>query len=422
MSDFVVQSVSPSSPADFGSMIRVVGIGGGGCNSLQYMINQSLQGVEFIAVNTDAQTLNRSTASLKVQIGVRQTNGLGAGGNPYKGREAAEESREDLKQILQDSKIVFLTTGLGGGTGTGATPVVAQIAKELGALTIAVVTRPFYFEGRNRTINANAGITELTKYVDSIVVVDNDKLLKSLGQNISVLNAFNEANAVLYNAVRGISDAITGAGFINLDLADVDIIMRSRGHALIGLGRGRGVNFIADAVHNAVHNPLMSSSDVKRATGMLVNAHVSPNFPILNWDMVNTQLLSYTDPEADIKCGLIFDDSLNEDEIEITIIITGFNSNDDAYSGSSQNITRAHAIPQNLGSNTPLPVKSMDDSFLRKNVQTADRSASAAPVAPAAQAATYAPSDAPVQTEQQYAKAVGSDFDEEMPEVFRNKI
>ena len=144
-------------------------------------------------------------------------------------------------------------------------------------------------------------------------MVDNDKLLKSLGQNISVLNAFNEANAVLYNAVRGISNAITGAGFINLDLADVDIIMRSRGHALIGLGRGRGVNFIADAVHNAVHNPLMSSSDVKRATGMLVNAHVSPNFPILNWDMVNTQLLSYTDPEADIKYGLIFDDSLNED-------------------------------------------------------------------------------------------------------------
>lgn len=422
MSDFVVQSVSASNPSDFGSLIRVVGVGGGGCNSLQYMINQSLQGVEFIAVNTDAQTLNRSTASLKVQIGVRQTNGLGAGGNPYRGREAAEESREDLKQILQGSAIVFLTTGLGGGTGTGATPVVAQIAKELGALTIAVVTRPFYFEGRNRTINANAGITELSKYVDSIVIVDNDKLLKSLGQNISILNAFNEANDVLYNAVRGISDAITGAGFINLDLADVDIVMRARGHALIGLGRGRGVNFISDAVHNAVHNPLMSTSDVKRATGMLVNAHVSPNFPISSWNMINSQLLSYTDPEADIKYGLIFDDSLNEDEIDITIIITGFNSNADGYSGGSQNNTRAHAIPKNLGSHTPLPVKSMDDSFLRKSVQTADRNAAPGQVAPAAQSTAYPQTDAPAQSEQQYAKAVGSDFDDDMPEVFRNKI
>ena len=182
-------------------VIRVLGVGGGGGNSLQHMINQSLSGVEFIAVNTDSQALNRSTAPLKVQIGVKLTNGLGAGCDPNKGRKAAEESKEDVKKLLQGSDLVFITAGMGGGTGTGAAPIIAEIAKETGALTIAVVTKPFSFEGKRHLINAEAGITELSKHVDSLIVIDNNKLLQNLGANISIVNAFNEANDVLLNAV-----------------------------------------------------------------------------------------------------------------------------------------------------------------------------------------------------------------------------
>lgn len=435
MSDFVVQSVSLDNPINYESMIRVVGVGGGGCNTLQYMINQSLQGVEFIAVNTDAQALNMCTAPLKVQIGVKLTNGLGAGSNPYRGRQAAEESREDLKQLLQGSRIVFLTTGMGGGTGTGATPVVAQVARELGALTIAVVTRPFFFEGKNRLINADAGISELRKYADSIVVIDNDKLLTSLGKNISIANAFNEANDVLYNAVRGISDSIVGTGFINLDLADVEIAMRNRGHALIGIGTGRGANFISDALHRAVHNPLMDTTDVKNATGMLVNAHVNPNFPISNWSLINDQLHAYTDPEADMKFGLIFDDSLQEDEIHIVIIITGFNTNEPSHpSNGKANSTRATAVPQNLGNNTPLPVISSDPGFFRQS-QThgsapaqGNAHAARAPQQHVAQSpVTHTPQSPAPHPQQpapaaQYAKAAGSDIESDIPVIFRNKI
>ena len=333
MSDFRVESVANSSDGNTitpsGScVIRVLGIGGGGGNSLQNMINESIKGVEFIAVNTDSQALSKSTSPLKVQIGVKLTNGLGAGCDPNKGRKAAEESKEDIKKLIQGSDMVFITAGMGGGTGTGAAPIIAEIAKETGALTVAVVTKPFKFEGKRHMVNAESGITELSKHVDSLIVVDNDKLLKNLGANISIVNAFKAANDVLLNAVKGITEAITAPGFINLDFADVVTVMRGRGHAMIGNGIGEGANFVEDAVDRAIHSPLIEQVDIKSAAGLLANIRVNPNFPISKWEEVCNAVQSYADEEADCKFGMIFDESIAEDQVSVTILITGISASD----------------------------------------------------------------------------------------------
>ncbi|MBU3826175.1 MAG: cell division protein FtsZ [Candidatus Anaerobiospirillum merdipullorum] len=333
MSDFKVAAVSNSAadtnihPAN-NCVIRVIGVGGGGGNSLQHMINQSLDGVEFIAINTDTQALSKSTAPTKVQIGVKLTNGLGAGCDPNKGRKAAEESKEDIKKLLLGSDMVFITAGMGGGTGTGAAPIIAEIAKETGALTVAVVTKPFRFEGKRHMINAQAGISDLSKNVDSLIVIDNDKLLKNLGANVSIVNAFNEANDVLLNAVKGITDAITRPGYINLDFADVRTVLMGRGHAMIGNGMGKGANFVEDAVQHAIHSPLIEQVDIRSAAGLLVNARVNTNFPIVKWEEICSEIQSYADEEADCKMGLSFDDKLAEDEIAVTILITGISPAD----------------------------------------------------------------------------------------------
>lgn len=331
MSDIHVEAVQTdhqNSDNQSKCIIRVLGVGGGGGNAIQHMINQSLEGVEFIAINTDSQALSRSTSQTKVQIGVKLTNGLGAGCDPNKGRKAAEESKEDIKKLLQGSKLVFITAGMGGGTGTGAAPIVAEIAKETGALTVAVVTKPFRFEGRRHLVNAEAGISELSKHVDSLIVVDNDKLLKNLGSNISIVNAFSEANDVLLNAVRGVSDLITHTGYINMDFADVETVMRGRGHAMIGTGHGQGPNFVEDAIQKAIHSPLIEQVDISSAAGLLVNARVNPNFPITKWQLVNEEIQSYADADADCKYGMVFDDKLSEEEIFITILITGISGSD----------------------------------------------------------------------------------------------
>ncbi len=333
MSDFRVESVSNTGAGTTitpsGScIIRVLGIGGGGGNSLQHMINENLAGVEFIAVNTDSQALVNSTSPLKVQIGVKLTNGLGAGCDPNKGRKAAEESKEDIKKLIQGSDMVFITAGMGGGTGTGAAPIIAEIAKETGALTVAVVTKPFKFEGKRHMVNAESGITELSKHVDSLIVIDNDKLLKNLGANISIVNAFNAANDILLNAVKGITDSITNPGFINLDFADVVTVMRGRGHAMIGNGVGQGANFVEDAVDRAIHSPLIEQVDIKSAAGLLANVRVNPNFPITKWEEICNAIQSYADEEADCKFGMSFDESIAEDQVSITILITGISATD----------------------------------------------------------------------------------------------
>lgn len=339
MSDFRVESVSNSNAGSTITpsgkcVIRVLGIGGGGGNSLQHMINDSLSGVEFIAVNTDSQALSKSTSPLKVQIGVKLTNGLGAGCDPNKGRKAAEESKEDIKKLIQGSDMVFITAGMGGGTGTGAAPIIAEIAKETGALTVAVVTKPFKFEGKRHMVNAESGITELSKHVDSLIVIDNDKLLKNLGANISIVNAFNAANDVLLNAVKGITDAITSPGYINLDFADVVTVMRGRGHAMIGNGVGQGANFVEDAVDRAIHSPLIEQVDIKSAAGLLANVRVNPNFPIAKWEEICNAIQSYADEEADCKFGMSFDDSIAEDQVAITILITGISATDSALAAN----------------------------------------------------------------------------------------
>lgn len=377
MSDFRVESVSNSTP-DTGitpsnsCVIRVIGIGGGGGNMLQHMINESLSGVEFIAVNTDSQALKKSSSPTKVQIGVKLTDGLGAGCDPNKGRKAAEESKEDIKKLLQSSDMVFITAGMGGGTGTGAAPIIAEIAKESGALTVAVVTKPFKFEGKRHMVNAESGITELSKHVDSLIVIDNDKLLRNLGANVTIVNAFNAANDVLLNAVRGITDFITNPGYINLDFADVQTVMRGRGHAMIGSGVGQGANFVEDAVERAIHSPLIEPVDVSSAAGLLVNVRVNPNFPITKWEEVCNAVQAYADEEADCKFGMTFDESISEDQIAITILITGISDNNEA----NQNVSMPQMQQQQSSQQMPNNMRTFAPSHnffegVKNNVQMA---------------------------------------------------
>ncbi len=312
----------------YNAKIIVVGVGGGGCNTIQHMIDNGLQNVEFIAVNTDANSLTRSTSDIKVQIGVKLTSGLGSGCDPNKGRKAAEESAEDIKKLLQGADMIFITAGMGGGTGTGAAPIIAQIAKEVGALTVAVVTKPFTFEGKRHAVNAESGITELSKHVDSLIVIDNDKLLRNLGANIAIIKAFECANDVLLNAVRGITDAITVPAFINLDFADVVTIMRGRGHAVICNGFGKGPNMVEDAVDKAINSPLVDQVDIKSASGVMAYVKINPNFPIIQLDNVCSAIQAYADEDADCKTGIFFDENLAEDEVSLTLLIAGISAVD----------------------------------------------------------------------------------------------
>ena len=303
--------------------VLVIGVGGGGCNALQHAINERIDGVKFIAINTDTQSLRKSTAHLKVQIGVNQTGGLGAGCDPNKGFLAAQESLADIKAILKGADMVFITAGMGGGTGTGATPLIAKVAHDLGALTVGVVTRPFKFEGRRHIANANEGIAELSKHIDSLLVIDNDKLLRNLGSGITLVDAFKACDDVLYHAVRGITDFIVNPGFINVDFNDVLTVMRGRGFAMIGTGYGKGVNCVADAVKSAICSPLVDSIVLSSAAGLLANLRISSSFPINLVNDVCNSLQEYANEEADFKFGMIYDETLESDELHLTVLITG---------------------------------------------------------------------------------------------------
>lgn len=311
-----------------GCVIRVIGVGGGGNNALQYMMDKNLAGVECMAINTDPQTLERTNVKLKVQIGVRTTNGLGAGCDPNKGRKAAEESYEDIKKLLSGSDMVFITAGMGGGTGTGASPIVAKVAKEVGVLTVAIVTQPFSFEGKRHRINAMAGISELAKNVDSIIIVDNDKLLRNLGPNVSLKNAFEKANDVLYQAVEGITSAITNTGFINLDFADIVTVMRNSGLAMIGSSEGQGPNLVEDTVRKAINSPLVDNVNLGSATGLIANIRVSQNIPVNLLSEVCDAIQAYAREDATCKFGLYFDDKLDDGKIVATVLVTGISSTD----------------------------------------------------------------------------------------------
>lgn len=302
--------------------IKVVGVGGGGNNAVNRMITAGLKGVDFVSVNTDAQALNLSRAGQKVQIGLKLTKGLGAGANPEVGAKAAEESREELLETLKGVDMVFVTAGMGGGTGTGAAPIVAEVAKELGALTVGVVTRPFTFEGRKRAMQAEKGIAELKSKVDTLITIPNDRLLQVVDKNTTIHEAFRIADDVLRQGVQGISDLIAVPGLINLDFADVKTIMRNTGSALMGIGQASGENRATDAARKAISSPLLETS-IEGAKGVLLNITGGTNLTLFEVNEASEIIAEAADPEANIIFGAVIDESLKE-EVRVTVIATGF--------------------------------------------------------------------------------------------------
>jgi cell division protein FtsZ len=302
--------------------IKVIGVGGGGNNAVNRMIHSGLKGVEFIAINTDKQALFMSQASTKIQIGEKLTKGLGAGANPEIGQKAAEESRDQILQAIKGADMVFITAGMGGGTGTGAAPVVAEIAKEMGILTVGVVTKPFSFEGRKRMLHAEKGMQELKSKVDTLVTIPNERLLQVVEKKTSMIEAFRIADDVLKQGVQGISDLITIPGLVNLDFADVKTIMLNTGLAHMGVGKGSGENRATEAAKQAIHSPLLETS-INGATGVLLNITGGSNLGLFEVNEAAELVSQAADPDANIIFGAVIDEKL-QDEIRITVIATGF--------------------------------------------------------------------------------------------------
>ena len=309
--------------SDFAN-IKVIGVGGGGNNAVNRMVDSDLKGVQFLSANTESQVLELSKADVTIQIGEKVTKGLGAGANPQIGEEAAQESREEIIKALEGADMVFVTAGMGGGTGTGAAPIVAECAKEIGALTVGVVTKPFAFEGKRRRAQAEKGIEFLTQKVDTIIVIPNDKLLQVVDKKCSVSDAFSKADEVLRQGIKGISDLIQIPGLINLDFADVKTIMTNQGEALMGIGEGTGENRAADAAKMAINSPLLETS-IDGAKGILLNISGSSDLGIFEVNEAAQIISDAADPDANIIFGSVIDESLG-DKVQITVVATGFNS------------------------------------------------------------------------------------------------
>ena len=309
--------------SDFAN-IKVIGVGGGGNNAVNRMVESDLKGVQFLSVNTESQVLELSRADVAIQIGEKVTKGLGAGANPQIGEEAAQESREDIMKALEGADMVFVTAGMGGGTGTGAAPIVAECAKEVGALTVGVVTKPFAFEGKRRRAQAEKGIEFLTQKVDTIIVIPNDKLLQVVDKKCSLSDAFRTADEVLRQGIKGISDLIQVPGLINLDFADVKTIMTEQGEALMGIGVGEGENRAADAAKMAINSPLLETS-IDGTKGILLNITGSSNLSLFEINEAAEIISDAADPDANIIFGSVIDENLG-DKVQITVVATGFNS------------------------------------------------------------------------------------------------
>ncbi|KPN97333.1 cell division protein FtsZ [Lysinibacillus sp. ZYM-1] len=318
------------------AVIKVIGVGGGGNNAVNRMIEHGVQGVDFIAVNTDSQALNLSKAEVRLQIGAKLTRGLGAGANPEVGKKAAEESREQLEEVLRGADMIFVTAGMGGGTGTGAAPVIAQIARELGALTVGVVTRPFTFEGRKRQSQAIGGIGSMKESVDTLIVIPNDKLLQIVDKSTPMLEAFREADNVLRQGVQGISDLIATPGLINLDFADVKTIMSNKGSALMGIGIATGENRASEAAKKAISSPLLESS-IDGAKGVLMNITGGSNLSLFEVQEAADIVASASDEEVNMIFGSVINENL-KDEIIVTVIATGFT--EEALQQQQRNVTK----------------------------------------------------------------------------------
>ncbi|WPC74627.1 cell division protein FtsZ [Vibrio porteresiae] len=304
------------------AVIKVVGVGGGGGNAVEHMVRESIEGVEFISINTDAQALRKASVSTVIQIGGDITKGLGAGANPQVGRDAALEDRDRIKEVLTGADMVFIAAGMGGGTGTGAAPVIAEVAKELGILTVAVVTKPFSFEGKKRLSFAEQGIEELSKHVDSLITIPNEKLLKVLGRGITLLEAFASANDVLKNAVQGIAELITRPGMINVDFADVRTVMSEMGHAMMGSGVARGEDRAEEAAEMAISSPLLEDIDLAGARGVLVNITAGLDMRLDEFETVGNTVKAFASDNATVVIGTSLDPDM-DDEIRVTVVATG---------------------------------------------------------------------------------------------------
>lgn len=353
--------------------IKVIGVGGAGNNAVNRMIEAGIRNVEFIAVNTDRQTLNESKANSKIQIGEKLTRGLGAGANPDIGSQAAEESKAEIAEVLKGADMVFVTAGMGGGTGTGAAPIVAATAKEMGILTIGVVTKPFTFEGKKRLAQAERGVASLKGKVDTLVVIPNDKLLQVIDRKTSMIEAFRMADDVLRQGVQGISDLISVPGVINLDFADVRTIMLNQGMAHMGIGSASGENRAEDAAKQAIQSPLLETS-IEGARGIIINITGGSDMGLHEANTAAELVQRSADPEANIIFGTVIDDSMG-DELQITVIATGFEKEDERRGNSQYENTVSDIWKRRNNTNMPSSVSSSNDSngdldiptFLRKN-------------------------------------------------------
>jgi cell division protein FtsZ len=326
--------MSASDAGNYLALLRVVGVGGGGTNAVNRMVDAGLSGVEFIAVNTDAQALMVCDADVKIHIGSAATRGLGAGADPTVGGAAAQESRDELKEALKGADMIFITAGEGGGTGTGGAPILAELGRELGALTVGVVTKPFGFEGRKRAQQAEQGIESLREKLDTLIVIENDRLLQVVEKQTTVVDAFRMADDVLRQGVQGITDLITVPGLVNLDFADVRTIMRDAGSALMGIGTASGDNRAAEAARAAVSSPLLESS-IDGATGILLNITGGPDIGLFEVNEAAEVVTSAADPNANIIFGAVIDEAMGDD-VRVTVIATGFGGQRRRRRGSAE--------------------------------------------------------------------------------------
>jgi cell division protein FtsZ len=318
------------------AVIKVIGVGGGGGNALEHMVLNDIEGVDFICANTDAQALRKSSANTQLQLGTDITKGLGAGANPDVGRQAALEDRERIMEVINGADMVFITAGMGGGTGTGAAPVVAQVAREMGILTVAVVTKPFPFEGGKRLKVASSGIDELSQHVDSLITIPNEKLLKVLGKEMSLLNAFKAANDVLLGAVQGIAELITREGMINVDFADVRTVMSEMGMAMMGTGSATGETRAIDAARHAVSSPLLEDVDLAGARGVLVNITAGLDMTIGEFEDVGNTVREFASDDATVVVGTVIDPEMT-DELRVTVVATGLGGRSVALKKPTEN-------------------------------------------------------------------------------------
>lgn len=356
--------------------IKVIGVGGGGGNALDRMVSAGVKCVDFVSVNTDKQALLRSKATQKIQIGEKITQGKGAGSRPEVGQKAAEENREEISQAIKGTDMVFITAGMGGGTGTGAAPVVAKIAREMGILTIGIVTKPFAFEGRRRMEQAERGIELLREHVDSLVIIPNERLKYASEQRITLLNAFSVADDVLRQGVQSISDLILLPGLVNLDFADVTAVMKDAGYAHMGVGRASGKDKAEAAANMAISSPLLETA-INGAKGVIINITSSPDIGLDEIEIASSMIAEQADPEANIIWGAAFDESM-EDEISVTVIATGFesaknpiiddrNSSSKFMNGKAEAVSTQDVCARNGNTNTVESNKGLEESFKSKS-------------------------------------------------------